>query len=94
LHADDFDTAHASTEDTEGIIDHLRSVRGTEVAALFSEKHQEIRVSLRSRGKVNVAKLAAAFHGGGHAKAAGITLEGPMDTAVDTVLAAIEAALD
>jgi phosphoesterase RecJ-like protein len=93
LRQQDFEAASASPEDTEGIIDQVRCVAGTRVAALFSEKHGEVRVSLRSRGRVNVAELASSFGGGGHARAAGITYNGSMDEAVAAVLQAIKDAL-
>ncbi len=48
LRNEDFLAAGATAEDTEGLIDHVRSIRGAEVAALFSEKRGVVRVSLRS----------------------------------------------
>jgi len=89
----DFQAVDASPEDTEGIIDHIRAVRGAEVAALFSEKRGEVRVSLRSTGTVDVAALARQFNGGGHVKAAGITCTGTLEYAVADILRALEAAL-
>ena len=81
-------------EDTDGIIDHVRSrPRCPQVAALFSEKRGEIRVSLRSQGQIDVAQLARQFGGGGHVKAAGMSFDGPIEYAICDVLHAIEAAL-
>jgi len=63
--------------DLEGIVDSLIYVRGVEVAALVVERGPgEVKLSLRSRGKVDVARLARELHqtGGGHAKAAGVVL--------------------
>lgn len=94
LRSEDFHTAEATPEDTEGIIDHIRSIRGSEVSALFSEKHGVVRVSLRSRGTVDVAQLAKQFGGGGHVKAAGLTYNGPIDFATCAVLHAIEEELE
>lgn len=93
LRNEDFLSVGAGPADTEGIIDHVRSIRGTEVAVLFSEKRGAVRASLRSRGGVNVAKLAERFGGGGHVKAAGLTYDGPLEYAVCDVLRAIEEAL-
>jgi phosphoesterase RecJ-like protein len=93
LRNEDFLAASASPEDTEGIIDHIRSIKDARVAALFSEKRGSVRVSLRSHGEVDVAKLASKFGGGGHVKAAGLTFNGPIDYAVCEVIRAIEAAL-
>jgi phosphoesterase RecJ-like protein len=94
LRNEDFQSVNALPEDTEGIIDAVRSIRGAEVAALFSEKRGTVRVSLRSRGHVDVAALARQFDGGGHVKAAGLTFEGTMEHALCAVLGAIERALD
>ncbi|MFQ5881595.1 MAG: bifunctional oligoribonuclease/PAP phosphatase NrnA [Candidatus Methylomirabilales bacterium] len=63
----------------EGLINYPRSVKGVEVALLFKEEDgDEVRVSLRSRGKVDVAAVARAFEGGGHTNAAGCTLVGSL----------------
>ncbi|MGQ9902361.1 MAG: DHH family phosphoesterase [Fimbriimonadales bacterium] len=71
-----FEAAHAHEEETEGIVNFVRSVRGVEVAMMLRESpHRKVRVSLRSRGAVNVALLAQQFGGGGHENAAGCTLE-------------------
>ena len=93
LRQQDFQAVNATPEDTEGIIDHLRSVRDAEIAALFSEKRGVVRVSLRSNGRVDVARIARQFHGGGHTKAAGLTYEGTVEHAVCDVLRAVETAL-
>ena len=64
---------------TEGIIDHLRSVEGTKVAALAREVESggiRKKVSLRSTdGEVDVSAIARAGGGGGHRQAAGFTTE-------------------
>lgn len=63
--------------DTEGIVDSMVFVEGVEVAALLIERApDQVKLSLRSRGLVNVAHAAKALSsaGGGHAKAAGATL--------------------
>jgi phosphoesterase RecJ-like protein len=54
----------------------LRTIRGSEVHVIFSEeKWNRTRVNFRSSGKVNVAKIARHFEGGGHKKASGCTLD-------------------
>ena len=93
LRQEDFQSVNANAEDTEGIIDHIRAVRDIQVGALFSEKTGLVRVSLRSNGAVDVARIARFFNGGGHAKAAGLTYEGLIEHAVCDVLQAIDAAL-
>ena len=80
--------------DTEGIIDLAMRVRGVEVAALFKEfKRNVIRVSLRSRGKVDVGSLAAELGGGGHHNAAGCTIDMPLSLAREVILNRFEMAL-
>ena len=67
--------------DLEGIVDALVHVHGVEVAVLLVERSpDEIKYSLRSRGKVDVAMVARelAPTGGGHAKAAGASVPGPV----------------
>jgi phosphoesterase RecJ-like protein len=71
----------ADGEDTEEIIQHLRSVDGVEVAALFKAFDGEVRVSLRGNGRVNVQKAAARLGGGGHFRASGLTYEGSIEQA-------------
>jgi len=81
----------ADGEDTEEIVNHLRSVEGIEVAALFKHFDGEIRVSLRSSGRVNVQAAAARLGGGGHFRASGLTYIGPLPDAVRAVNEALVA---
>ena len=78
-------------EDSEGLIDMIRAIRGVQVAVFFEElPGGKIRVSMRSKDRsVNVCDIAAEFGGGGHALAAGIRMAGPMAEAKKLVLAAI-----
>ena len=97
--AADFAQVGATDEDTEGVVSHVRGVRGAEVGILFREMTAEpemapsVRVSLRSRETVNVAEVAATFGGGGHRMAAGCTLYVPLADAETVVLSAVRAAL-
>jgi bifunctional oligoribonuclease and PAP phosphatase NrnA len=93
LRSADYHAVGANAEDTEGIIDQVRTVQGAEVALLFSERRGQARVSLRSHGHVDVSAIARRFGGGGHAKAAGISSEAPLDEVIPGVLAAVEEAL-
>jgi len=79
----------ASLEGTEGIINFARSIEGVEIAMLFRETGTEgrIKVSFRSKGKVDVNKLAAFFGGGGHVTASGCTVFGKMKAVEKKVLA-------
>lgn len=73
----------ASREDTTGIVNHAKSIRGVNTAILIQEiinnhsrkKSSRFHVSLRSNGAVDVAVIASSFGGGGHANAAGFTIE-------------------
>lgn len=82
-------------EDSEGLIDMIRAIRGVQVAVFFEElPGGKIRVSMRSKDRsVNVCDIATQFGGGGHALAAGIRMPGPMSEAKQQVLSAISAAL-
>lgn len=83
------DETHASVEATEGLINHLIFIEGVEVAALLSERpgHQ-VKISFRSRGKVNVAQVASTLSpgGGGHDRASGVTLDGTLTAALERVI--------
>jgi phosphoesterase RecJ-like protein len=81
----------ADSEDTEEIIQHLRSVDGVDVAALFKAFGREIRISLRSNGRVNVQAAAARLGGGGHFRASGLTYVGPLADAEHAVREALRA---
>lgn len=83
-----------SADDVEGIIEHARSVRGTEVALLFRETSDgSTKVSFRSTGDVNVNAVARAFGGGGHEKASGALIAGRMDEVQPRVLDAVREAV-
>lgn len=72
---DMLNNANAKMEDTEGIISFIRDIDTVEVACLLKEsKENEIKVSLRSKEYVDVAKICATFNGGGHVRAAGCTI--------------------
>ncbi len=78
LSARDFDAAGAAESYSEGLVDHLRAIRGTAVAALVRERlangdgHRAHKVSLRaSDARVDVSRIARVQGGGGHRQAAG-----------------------
>jgi phosphoesterase RecJ-like protein len=74
----------------EDLINYPRSVKGVDVALLFREEGGEgVRVSLRSKGRVDVAAVAKAFHGGGHKNAAGCTVVGSLPEVRERMLAAV-----
>lgn len=84
----DIARACASEEDCEGIANVALSIAGVEAAVFLREiPDRRIRISLRSKGKVNVSAIAAHLGGGGHESAAGCTLDGPLNRAIDQILA-------
>jgi phosphoesterase RecJ-like protein len=84
----------ADVEDTEGFIDYPRNIIGVEVAIMFkpSEEKQTVKLSFRSK-RLNVSDLARSLGGGGHARAAGCTLKGPLREVKPMVLVRVLAAL-
>lgn len=72
------DEVGASASMTDGFINFGRGVSGVEVAVLFREEEEMWKVSFRSRGKVNVAAIAAPLGGGGHHNAAGAKFAGDL----------------
>jgi phosphoesterase RecJ-like protein len=77
----------AKEEDCEGLVNYALSIADAEVAVFFRELPDgRFRVSLRSKGKVNVAKLAERFAGGGHECASGCAVNGPLQAAVSEIL--------
>jgi phosphoesterase RecJ-like protein len=73
------ENAGAHPEDTENLINIPRAIQGVKVAAFFKAFHDgAVRVSLRSRGDVNVQAVARRFGGGGHRNAAGCTIRGDL----------------
>jgi phosphoesterase RecJ-like protein len=77
----------AIEEDCEGLVNYVLSIGGVEVAAFFRELPDgRYRVSLRSKGKLDVAHVAESFGGGGHECASGCSVEGPLAEAVRQVL--------
>ena len=76
LRREDYENCQASKTDPEDFATFLRTIDGVEVTALVKEFNPgEISVSLRSRGRVNVARFAALYGGGGHRCAAGFKLK-------------------
>jgi phosphoesterase RecJ-like protein len=91
----DYAATGATPQDTEDLVNFTRSVAGVEVGLLFMEQPRGgVKVSFRSRGGLDVARLAEQFGGGGHRPAAGATLPDPLDEARARVLHAVRAALD
>lgn len=80
---------------TEGFIDLLAGTKGVDVTLLFKEAAAEqVRVSVRTAGHADAVAITSAFGGGGHARAAGCTLERPLAEAVPGVLDECERELE
>jgi bifunctional oligoribonuclease and PAP phosphatase NrnA len=83
----DMQRTGAAEEDCEGIVNYAIAIAGVEAAVLLRElPDRRVRLSLRSKGCLDVARIAAGFGGGGHLHAGGCTLEGPLSAATDRIL--------
>jgi len=88
----DLDRSQATPEDCEGIVGNLIAIAGIDAAFFLREEPDgHFRLSIRSKGGINVARVAEAFGGGGHVSASGCTMPGPLDTAIARVLAQLRA---
>jgi len=91
---EDFYETGALPSDSEDIINLTMAVDGTEVAVIFVEQPKGgFKVSLRSRCQVDCAALAEKFGGGGHKKAAGLSINESLGSAKEKVLNAVRAAM-
>ena len=90
-----FRDAHALREDNEGIVNYLVEMRGVRFACLAEERGSATKFSLRSKRPLDVAEdVAVPLGGGGHAAAAGVTLNLPIEEALQVVLRQARGALD
>ncbi len=81
--------------DTEDMTTLARSIKGVEMVMFFKEMGPEtFRVSLRSKGSANAARVAEHFGGGGHIHASGFTVYGPYERLIREVPAVVEGLLD
>lgn len=79
--------AGALMEEIDGFPEAIRSIRGVEASIVFLETRPNcIRISLRSKGNYVINGVASKFNGGGHAFAAGATVEMPLKESVSAVL--------
>lgn len=92
----DYSRAGAATDESEGLIDHVRAIDGVQVALVFEEMAEGVtRVSWRSKNPaVDVSALAKALGGGGHRAAAGARVPGTPLGVQRRVLAAVRKSLD
>jgi bifunctional oligoribonuclease and PAP phosphatase NrnA len=92
---DEMETAGAGAEDCEGVVNYLISIDGIESAVFLRElpSNDQFRLSIRSKGKIDVAQVAEYFGGGGHRSASGCTLDGPLDSATERILTQLRTGL-
>jgi phosphoesterase RecJ-like protein len=84
--------SQAKEEDCEGLVNYALSIGDVEVAVFFREMADgRYRVSLRSKGALNVAQIAEELGGGGHECASGCSMDGPLSVAVACILAKVRA---
>jgi phosphoesterase RecJ-like protein len=97
LTRDDFQLSEAQESDSEGIVDHMRQVEGTLVAALVRDlvdDESRRKVSLRAtNGLVDVSIIARGFGGGGHRQAAGFTTDVQLPELIERLRSDVNAQL-
>jgi phosphoesterase RecJ-like protein len=95
IRRNDYEATGATPQDTEDLVNYTRSISGVEVGLLFMEQPRGgVKVSFRSRARVDVSRVAEQFGGGGHRLASGAVLEVPLEEARARVLQAVQTALD
>jgi phosphoesterase RecJ-like protein len=95
IHRGDYAATGAVPQDSEDLINYTRSLAGVEVGLFFMEQPRGgVKVSFRSQARVDVAKLAEQFGGGGHKLASGAIVDAPLEIARARVLTAVGAALE
>jgi phosphoesterase RecJ-like protein len=87
-------TVPESFVEAEDLVNYPRSIETVRVACLLRERGDQVKVSLRGKGDVDVQRIAAKFGGGGHPAAAGFTVTGDLARVTADVLAAVRAAVD
>ncbi|WP_433983673.1 bifunctional oligoribonuclease/PAP phosphatase NrnA [Tunturiibacter empetritectus] len=93
--SEDMDRIGAIAEDCEGVVNYLISIAGVESAVFLREvaNADQFRLSIRSKGETDVARIAERFGGGGHRNASGCTLDGPLPVALERILTQLRTGL-
>jgi len=93
--SEDMDRIGAVAEDCEGVVNYLISIAGVESAVFLREvaDASQFRLSIRSKGKLDVAQIAEHFGGGGHRSASGCTIDGPLAVATERILTQLRTGL-
>lgn len=94
LTRDDFVRCEALKADAEPLVDALRSLRGVRLACMLRDQGDSVRGSFRAKDDTDVSRLARELGGGGHRAAAGFTVSGPIEAAVERIDALLCKAFD
>ncbi len=87
LKKDMLERYHISYNDVENLVDYVINIYGVKIGILFKEKDiKEIKLSLRSKGDLDVASFARKYSGGGHKNAAGCSITGLLDEVMESVI--------
>jgi bifunctional oligoribonuclease and PAP phosphatase NrnA len=79
-----FKKTHTTREHTDGFVEYIREIKGVEVAILAREiNRKKYKISMRSKGTVDVASICNLFGGGGHKNAAGCQIDGDMEEVIN-----------
>lgn len=82
-------------EDNDGLVNFARNIEGVDVGILFRPRDKyHVKVSMRSRNIIDVSEVALSLGGGGHARAAGCTVNGTMDEVIHNVLQKMKEAFE
>lgn len=87
---DDLRETHATSSDSDGIIDQLRITKGVEAAVFVYPLPDGYKVSMRSNELVNVSEIAKSYGGGGHIRAAGCSMNGTLEEIKDKIIGDIK----
>ena len=91
LTKEEMDVYGVKPKELDGIVSQLRVTKGVEVAIfLYELSHHEFKVSLRAAGEVDVSRIAQQFGGGGHKKAAGVTMKGSAEEILSRLVEEIQ----
>jgi phosphoesterase RecJ-like protein len=92
---EDFEETETSEADTERFVEFLRILKDVNVSVLFREVEKDfIKVSLRSKGDVDVSRIATEFGGGGHKNAAGFRIKTSFEEARRRLIEKLKACND
>lgn len=91
LTKEDMDEFSVTSKDLDGVVDQLRVISNVECAIfLYEIDDSNYKVSLRSNDYLDVNQVAKVFGGGGHLRAAGCSIAGPIDETIENLLVEIK----